>query len=131
MSRKMNPAQLVVKVPGIYEHVVTHLIAQETKHLVDPRATFMSDDPAVRQRLNNTSTGVRQAKRRLAELQAAYAASGSIVAQCRSLRCREFPEAADVPWLADPWSEVREVRITADDHVQPAQVHRNGRPADR
>lgn len=42
-----------------------------------------------------------------------------------------IPEAADVPWLADPWSEVREIRITADDYVQPAQVHRNGPHAGR
>jgi hypothetical protein len=127
MSRR-SPVALVVCVPGLWEHAITAEMASWRKDLTDPRVFFMADDPAARQRLNDTSPVVRQARRRLAELEAAYAARESIVVRCSDLRCRQFPEAAEVPSVADPWSGVQEVRITADDHVEPAQVHRNGGP---
>jgi len=63
------------------------------------------------------------ARRRLAELEAARAAGDSIVVHRTDLTARDFPEAQFVPWIADRFSGVDDVRITADDRVQPAVRH--------
>jgi hypothetical protein len=103
MARRIDPAALVVRVPGLYEDVIACQIDDARREVG------------------------RGARRRLTELESAYAAGESIIVAVSALRDAAFPEAADVPWIADRWSGVTEVRITAEDCVQPAVRHRNGR----
>jgi hypothetical protein len=103
MARRIDPAALVVRVPGLCEHAIACQIDDARREVG------------------------RGARRRLTELESAYAAGESIIVAVSALRDAAFPEAADVPWIADRWSGVTEVRITAEDCVQPAVRHRNGR----
>jgi hypothetical protein len=127
MSRQVDPAAAVVVVAGVWERVIAERIVAARRQCVDPRVAWVTDDPAEQERLNDESPIVQMARRRLVELEGARAAGAAVTVHRTDLTARDFPELQHVPWIADRWLDVDEVRIGADDTVQPA-VHHHSRP---
>jgi hypothetical protein len=120
MSRQIDPAAAVVVVDGVYERVIAERIVAARRQCFDPRVVCVTDDPIERDELNDASPIAQMARRRLGELEGAREAGGSIVVHRTDLTRRAFPEVQFIPWVADRFSGVDELRISADDCVQPA-----------
>jgi hypothetical protein len=102
------------KVAGLYE-AERQRVSRDAA--VDPRALFVTDDPAEREALSATSPNVIAARRKLAAMD-----RGEPV-ECLRPSLRPFPSARTVPWLADLMPGVsRVIRVTVwpDDTVRPA-----------
>ena len=122
-------ASAVIRVEGVYEKVLTDRIVAARRQCFDPRVAWLTDDPAEQQRLNDKSAVVAMARRRVAELEDARTCGAPVTVHRTDLTARDFPELQQIPWIADRGFGVDEVRIGADDTVQPAvQTRKRVRP---
>lgn len=108
------------RIPGLYEHIRAGW--QELVRKGDPRLLpdFTPDlTDRQRQRLNETSPLITQAKRKLDKM----SRSEPVRYPCAHVGGNSFPQARNIPWIADRLS--REMWVAADDRVSPAAPHPN------